>query len=74
MGWAVCGCGAGQTLGLLCVQGDSSSDFLPADAGVGRAQGAVLGSKNSHTLDMEMSLEWKQVEEEIRSLWGSGTG
>lgn len=60
----------------VCSQGDSSGDFLPAAAGVGRAQGAVLGSKNGHhhTLDMEISLEWKQVGEEIRSLWGSGTG
>lgn len=30
-------------------QGDSSGDFLPADAGVRRAQGAVLGSKNGHS-------------------------
>lgn len=56
-------------------QGDSSGDFLPADAGVGKPQGTVLASKNGHsyTLDMEMSLEWKQVGEEIRSFWGSGT-
>lgn len=71
------GVGQDQLWGCpLSSQGDSNSDFLPADAGVGRALEAVLASKigHNHILNMEMSLEWKQVGEEIGSLWDSEIG